>query len=382
MPPQSPGPGGMQADNGLSPQERPLGALKLPLGIIGLVVLALLLAGGYFYAPTPSSTDSDAQFIEAPTGLLVMAIAPLRDDGSTDWIFPTIYNLMLQELAYVPVDKLAASRDGVNLAYQHVFSHNGNFVVFTGAVNVDGATSLSSIPTQVYRADVSDALTYDDFVRKVQDAERITESSGIVQQFPSVSNVGDVLYITHVTEAENQALFTSKAESWDIRLVSHRGEERFLTKGIHPKWVDDSRFVFLKNDGLYLYDLAGGSGQKIWDMRGTATMRMSLDVSDDGQYVAWASPESGRVLILRALNWGTNSLTLKGALTTTLGMYAVFSPDSRFVAVQRPEPTDETLKNWMSVINIFDIETLTEASPPLPFVGSDPNVIYLTDWRP
>ena len=292
------------------------------------------------------------------------------------------YDFTRSAVEYVPADKLAASPDGFNLAYQHVFSGDGRYVTFVGAVDIEKVSSISTTPMQIYRADVSQAVTYDDFVRKVQEAEAATHAKGVVKQAPSVSNTGNVLYIAHKPE-DPQALFSSDAEEWTIHLVSESGQDTVVTQGIYPKWVGEDAFVFLKNDGLYVYAIPEQSENKIWEAQGVATMDMTLDVSDDYQHIAWATPSLGTVQVFQVLNWGTDTLVLKGALLVP-GVQAVFSPDGRFLAVQTTSPliSENGLEELGVSIHYFDVETLRAVSMPLALTGVDPNQTYLTDWRP
>ena len=354
--------------------------MKALLWLLVILVVGSAGVGGYFFSGGFSAMSDNGEKKQM-SGLLIMATTPFTDQQVPSWIFPTLFDFGRNEFSYVPADKLAGSPDGLDLAYQHVFSMNGAFIAFVGAENVGNVSTLSDIPMQIYRADVSDAVTFNDFLQRVQNAERVTNSAGVVRQFPSVSNRGDVVYSSHAL-ADNKTLLSAEANSWDIYLVSQGGEEQAVTKGVHPVWVDDTHFIFLKNDGLYLYDVAQAIEQKEWGSLEKASMRMSLDVSDDGQYIAWAAREAGSVFVLRALGWnGVQPLTLKGTIPDA-GTYAVFSPDSRYLAVLAPALSSKTLGKWESSIDIFDIETLSRAGSELLLVGSEPNFTYLTDWRP
>ena len=112
-------------------------------------------------------------------------------------------------------------------------------------------------------------------------------------------------------------------------------------------------------------------------------MDMTLDVSDDYQHIAWATPSLGTVQVFQVLNWGTDTLVLKGALLVP-GVQAVFSPDGRFLAVQTTSPliSENGLEELGVSIHYFDVETLRAVSMPLALTGVDPNQTYLTDWRP
>ena len=106
---------------------------------------------------------------------------------------------------------------------------------------------------------------------------------------------------------------------------------------------------------------------------------MGLDVSDDGQYVAWSAPDAGLVFLIRALNWETGEMTLRGTVSVP-GFSPVFSPDSRLVAVKTITPQQGG--KWNVEVEFFDIETQRAAAPPLVFDGVDPNMTSLSDWRP
>ena len=375
--------GAQQPQQQTPPVGRATDLLKLIFIVIVLSILAFVFIGGYsdlanFFG---ISNEQEQQFVQAPEGLLVMAIAA-RSEAQTARILPVTYDFVRSALEYVPADKLAASPEGFNLAYQHVFSGDGKYITFVGAADIEKESSISATSMQIYKADVSKAVSYDDFVRKVQEAEVSTQSNGVVKQAPSVSNGGKILYIAHKPEAP-QALFSSNAEEWAIHLVSEDGKDTVATQGIYPKWVGEDAFVFLKNDGLYLYSIPEQSDKKMWEAQGVATMDMALDVSDDKQFVAWAAPRSGTVHIFRALNWGTAQVVLKGTLLVP-GVQIVFSPDSHFLAVQTMSPlvSENGLDELGVSVHYFEVETLRAVSVPLALTGVDPNQTYLTDWRP
>jgi hypothetical protein len=349
------------------------------LAIIIVALFFLAAVGIVSYGPLPQfSNEQESETLGEPLeGLLIMALAVRVDDGTSRIsIAPSTYDLMYREVQVTDAAKLAASPDGMNLAYQHIFSPDGNYVTFLGATNVESVTSISQMPLQIYRADVYGAQSYEDFITKIRNAEQMTTDTSMFRQAPSVSNAGYVLYTAHSREAE-LAVFTAEANEWSVYLVMPGGTDRMLTRGISPKWVAEDMFVFLKNDGLYSYSVTTGVEKKVWGTEGIVTAISSLEVSDDYQHIAWLAPESGYVTLLRALNWDTGVLEEKGFIPSP-GIAAVFSPDSRFIAVQ------ELVENESSAtgIQFFDVESLELVAPPITFTDVDPNQTFLTDWRP
>lgn len=353
--------------------------LKVFLVLVALVIAVALLTGGYESLGSLSRSGNEEQLEPLPEGLLVLSVAAKSPDASTAWIFPAKYDFGKSTFDYVPADKLAASPEGFNLAYQHIFSGNGQYIVFVGATDIENVSSFSEIPMQIYRADVSNTQTEEEFTERLLNAEIITEGTGVVKQNPSVSDLGEVLYVSR-TSGDPRSLFSSEAEQWSIHYVSQDGREEELAKGISPKWVGDNQFVFLKNDGLYLYSLATGEERNIWGMQGTATMGMSLDVSDDYQYVAWTAPGAGAVYIFRAFNWGIGILTLSGTISAP-AVSSTFSPDNRFLAVEAIVP-GEVQGELQVLIGYYNIETFREVASPFVLATVDTNQTRLSDWRP
>lgn len=370
---------GSQQQYPQTPKMSTHGLLKVVLILVALIVVAALLTGGYESIGSFFKTGEQEQLASPPEGLLVLAAAAKFPDSNSARIFPAKYDFGKKEFDYVPADKLVASPDGLNLAYQHMFSNNSQYVTFVGATDIENITSFSDIPTQIYRADVSNAQTYEEFTGRLLDAEVVTKGTGVVRQNPSVSNFGEIVYTAHESN-DPRSLFSSDAEKWSIHYVTGDGKDTIITQGIFPKWVGDDLFIFLKNDGLYLYSLADKDEQRVWGMHGTATMNMSLEVSDDFQYIAWTVPDLGTVYVFRALNWSAGNLALKGTIAVP-AVSAVFSPDTRFIAVEMIAP-GETPSETQVLFGYYDVETLQEMVPLFTLANVDANQTRMSDWRP
>lgn len=354
--------------------------LKLIIGLAALavvlviaVVLVRVTKHKTSYNPVAHAKNHTA-YGPAPEGLLVLSVA--RKTATGEQLEPMVYDLSTKKLSYVPVDQLAGAPAGSNLAMQHAFSSNGNYVAFVGALNVKSA-DVPYIPTQIYRADLSEAKSNQDFVVKLQQAKTLTSGSGIVRLSPTVSNNGDVAYFAHI-DADQGTLTSALANNWSIHLIS-AGSDQLVTAGIYPKWVSDTQFIFIKNDGLHLYDTASKSDKKIWGSRGATDIGMSLAVSNDSQYIAWTAPEANGVYIFQAADWSSGTLELKGSLHLASNGVA-FSPDSRTLIVQSPLSTPSA--SGGIVESFFDVITFKVVATPYVIRNVDQELAFLTDWLP
>lgn len=346
--------------------------------IIAAAFIFLIFANqNYGFLKNLFGLGQDQTFGDKLPGYLLLGLVSARSDVSTPSIVSLVYDFLPEELQNNGFDKLAAAPEGNNVAYQHVLSGNGNQVTFLGATNVENTSSIQDLPLQIYRADISRVLSYEAMIEALQNAEQVTEGGGIFRQAPSISNKGEVLYMGHAPDVSG-ALFGSEANDWDIHLVSLLGRDTVLAQGIHPKWVSDDKFVFLKNDGLYAHSLADGRTQKLWGMEGTATMSMSLDVSNDYKLLAWTGLESETVTILRSFGWSEGNVLLQQELPIEGGVAAVISPDNNLIAIQALAP--EGGGGLLTTIGFFEIASSLEVAKPLIFADVDPTQTHITDW--
>jgi hypothetical protein len=347
------------------------------LGTVVAIGLALVVLGKHNYGPLKNLfTAAPAQI---QSGYLLLSIAPEQPEASAPPTTSMVYDFPSHELKDNGFDKLAAAPQGQNVTYQHILSGNGNQVTFLGATNIDATSPLEELPLQVYRANIANMMSYEDTLYALQNAEQVTQSTGVVRETPSISNDGEVLYVEHTPDPSG-GLLTSEANSWDIHLVSLQGTDTVLTQGIEPKWVGNDKFVFLKNDGLYAYSLADRTTQKLWASEEAATMLMSLDVSNDFQFVAWTSRDAEQVTILYSQDWSDGSVVVDQILGVEGAFKTVFSPDDRLVAVQTMIATDQE-SVYLTAIRFFDIASTEEVAESLIFVDVDPVETDLTDWR-
>jgi hypothetical protein len=196
------------------------------------------------------------------------------------------------------------------------------------------------------------------------------------KQHPDVSNTGEVLFLGwnggYMPTVEN-------ANDWSIYKVVDRKAE-FLTSGFMPKWVNDTEFVYLKHDGLYLSDAAMMSPRRI-ATSSEAVVRSNnrFDISDDGKLLVWTQPELSQALIYEIQD--DKSLILKATLPVK-AFWTLFSPSSNYLALETIAPTATGREDMpQAKVEFYDMRSF-EKVPELEidFDIFDQKNMYMTDW--
>lgn len=361
---------------------------KIGLVIVVFLVITAVLFGVWYSIGREDGdvTETDTEDVRSqPEGVLVMATAAWSPDKKGVNITPTIYEFAQQRLSYMTVDPFPDTPGTDDLSYQHIFSGNGEYVTFAGAKETGKSLSgdvesFGLIPTQIYLARVSPTMNPDEVVSRLQQARPVADNPELFRQFPSVSDRGHVLYMAH-SPGELEILLNSNASEWDIYLVQN-GQDRFVTAGTRPRWVDDERFVFLKDDGLYIYSLSDESERivlSLTDIKAKASM--ALDISDDGQLLAWSIPEWSTVTVFGVHDWSGENVEIIRVFNDIIAISNVFSPDSHFLALESwfREGDVDVLQVEFFDLKDSDMSLHTET---LFIENANPDLTQLTDWRP
>lgn len=188
-------------ENNLPPLPETDNSSSLKFVFVGMGVLvfgvALVLTAVFWDDLLNFRDDTEEATLVTLDGTLIMSVGVIEEDNVTGRVLPSTFDFDVGEPMYVPVDRLRTSSGGESIAYQHSFSNNGNFVTFLGAVLEIGqsstATPLSSVPFQVYRAEVGSVNSGTELIKHIQEAEPLTIGENVFRYAPTVSDQGDVL---------------------------------------------------------------------------------------------------------------------------------------------------------------------------------------------
>jgi uncharacterized protein YxeA len=198
------------------------------------------------------------------------------------------------------------------------------------------------------------------------------------KQLPAISNTGEVLFVGW----ENQWQPTvEKAEEWTIyKLVD--GEVKSLTQGFMPRWISDSEFIFLKNDGLYIANSDLSAVTRLHELQqgDTVVSNERIDVSSDGKKIVWMRPRNAETSIFHVNDAGAFE---KFATIPGWGFSVRFSPSGGYVAFQTlpgDAGKDEFMTNKLMLFNIQSDKAIPELELPLDEFRS--LRVLLTNWTP
>lgn len=343
--------------------------------LVGLVGVLLLL--GFIFAEQFSIgflQKSRAGSLSVPEGLegqIFLTLSQKNGDGLAPYVFD--FNTNSLELLG---DEAMPGKGVVHTLY-HSISSDGTWGSFVGVVDEEyEAAGQNMAVAQVYRAELSDAPGTE---AAFDQAQAVTYVISAQKRLPSISRTGEVVYVSRgAGVADKNINPLNDAESWVVYYVDNIGVERLVDFGISPKWVDDTHFVFWKNDGMYVHSVIDSSSKKIWGSHGAIFSNMKMDVSDDGRFVAWSAPDNGRVFVLEVLDWSLPSLKLKNILDVH-GFWVAFSPDGTSLAVQAVD-WESLSTNPRPRLEFYDLESLEKIPFEIDLDAFKQEFMFMTDW--
>ena len=324
------------------------GAL-LPVVVLLFVAAVIFLV--FLFYQTPNETSSEERAI---TGTVFMT-ASLAPGGG---LLPIAVDLESGRV-FSAGDDIA----GRQATIFHSISRGERYEAFLG-----GEEGSREPQLYIVEYDTSDPFPSIDGLSSVEGTP-----AGATLRALSVSDSGRVVYMSLLGERGSE-VFTD-TNSWDIRMASDEGGDVLLTGGAYPSWIDEDLFVFLKNDGLYIYDTRDLSERRVWGIdRGVALTNMKIGLSPEGQSVAWSVPHEGKVYILD-ISGAVNGI---GAQVTNVidatAFWAVFSPDGRFLALQ----TADAAQN--ARLDVYDTEEFKQRAT-LGLGDVNTASVFVTDWQ-
>ncbi len=319
-------------------------------------------------AGTPVSVAVSSQKV---SGWLTLSLAPVSTSSQQyQGVYLFTANAATSQLSFVEgADQLTGEKK--IFVQQHRFSPDGKWAVFVGQGLASGNETILRAP-QIYRADTSAGTDTATIVAALQGAKAISESTDF-KRTPVISNTGDVLYASVPFDAP----VSTSPEAWNIIYEPVQGIVQTLVKGSYPQWVDGNRFIFLKSDGIHMYDMTTRVTSKISDAGGTITSNSMMDLSDDKSLIVWSMPEKGTVALLRVLDWNTPTVTNRGSLSIT-GTWPTISPDASALAILTSQNTPGSSSGQH--VAFFSLETLEPIATSVTVLDSDPVRTALTDW--
>lgn len=274
---------------------------------LGLLIIVLLLAGLMMLVGTqPSATagPSGSILVSSATDAyqVLLTTYAMKADGSG-------HTIVGSDPASSG-DRYSVSRDGTTVAF-----------VGTTALRLQQLAQkqlLAGQVLQVYRGTVSGGV-----IPSPAAAQQITNSAAPLKMLPSVSDDGALVAYASASSTERSVASST------IHLIAN-GTDTALFAGTQPVWFSKTAFYYLAPDGVRLYDTAGTTSTVVLPILGQSNEKLAL--SPDRGTFAFVVPDAGSVYFFRISAGGAVLSPLKTLQLT--GFWALFSPDSRYAAIQ------------------------------------------------
>ena len=132
--------------------------------------------------------------------------------------------------------------------------------------------------------------------RATGEIAQLTKSQTFLKRMPDWSPDGT--RIAFMAQDSTQKAFMVPND-WNVYVTDLAGNEHLIAAGGYPKWsATGEKLIFLRNDGLYLYNLASSSPsalKKLWN--GTVALNMKLAINQSRDIIAWTNIDSEEILI-------------------------------------------------------------------------------------
>lgn len=130
-------------------------------------------------------------------------------------------------------------------------------------------------------------------------------------------------------------------DNWETVVIDTKTDKLVAIIGgaLYPQWSPDGlKVLFLKTEGLYLYDLEKQVEQEVVGLPegGIAIASSMIDVSADGKYALWTTAKEGMITLYEIVSWDSIELKEVGRMQVedTEFFWPVFSPDGNYYSVQ------------------------------------------------
>lgn len=295
--------------------------------ILALLIGVVLLWGWLNWLDTP--VDQGATQIEieniTPEDSLLLSYGWLNPDNDSAALLPSLYDFTSGTPRTIGKNPNGDFLTG----FHHSLSSNGEWMTFIDVPSTEVADGSQTVwPTSVYRINVPDGNIHET-VRAITVATSTVENA--LPAFPVISNDGVILYMTPVADTEIK--LDLLPEEWNIVMVDMDNNERVLIDGSHPRWLDESSFLFFKNDGIYRYSLNDSTEALVLNTLTPVTGVHRFGLDNLGQQAWLIEPGAGATRIFD-LSDSNGTVTLKEK-TIIMGSAssAIFSPEGEHIAI-------------------------------------------------
>lgn len=321
--------------------QRPLDGLPL-----GAVVLILVLVAGaalwFWYDHQRSVLLTSVEVTEEipePSGTILLDLAPLGEQN----YFQHHYDTKTGDLERVR-----------GLGYSASDARDGRSLV---AIDNDG-----------------DARSVFVFDSKTDAHEPFTSGDTAIKMLPALSPDGThVAYMVYPNDIKD----VHNTQAWSIFIAEKGNDPERIALGTDPHWSPDGKhLLFVGEDGLRLFDVEEQVIINAWELAdGQSYVGMKIDVSNDGEKLAWSNTENSEIVVARIVSWDPFIAKVQERIPTD-AFWPTFSPDGDWLAYQEVE---WGTPNQSPRLMLYHIPT-GESMFATDLAEYDQERMFITDW--
>jgi len=337
----------------------------LVLGFVGWQILQIRTVSDTSEPSVVAYETPGNDYVGLPQGRIYMTLFSVGDSDLRPYVFDVARN----QFSAVPVDDFS-------VALHQTFSGQHTAFVGTTRAIYDAVNSDADAALQVY----SSAIGSGTAIAQVDRSERRTETSVLGKRSISLSEDGtQILFGAY--ERGRDTLPTT-ADEWGIYFVDGSNDAQKIADGMYPNWVDANNFIYLKKDGVYMYDMRTDVETVVWNYSGETQTNMMMHLSEDRRTLAWTLPGNGLVLVLRVTSVEEPNLEQIAQISTN-AFWPVVSPDGNFVAVQAVnwETLTEDPQPRIELYSVQERGNPQKLRSVLDLGAFDQTRLFVTDWR-
>lgn len=169
----------------------------------------------------------------------------------------------------------------------------------------------------------------------------ITSASSTRERNLAWSESAQLLAYSRLQTRYEKSFDTIQTKNWEIAIVDPVNDAlvQVITEAVQPVWSPDgTKLVYLKNDGLYVYQLDTQQETKVLGAAegGQFLATSMINVSPDGKYLIWTTPGLGLIVMNEIVSWDSFALKELGRIedADTQFYWPQFSPDGAYYVVQ------------------------------------------------
>lgn len=254
---------------------------------------------------------------------LLLSYALVDEETGSASLLPAFFEMSSGETVAINTNQIGNILTG----FYYSLSPDGQWITF-----INQTTTTEGWPNALYRVNLQDK----DLSASILAASTAAPATDQVKAaFPNVSNNGDILYMSvpTTTDLSTKDFHVNNGATRDIILLNQANEKELLTQGSHPQWLDSRRFLFLKEDGIYLHSLNDNQEIPLIPSLTLVGPSHRLVLNQDRTLALFIEPAAGAVRLFNIIHSANGVALQEREPIMVNATSAIFSPDGKQVAM-------------------------------------------------